>query len=133
MSTVVADTHVIVWYLASPEKLSPAALAALDAADASGEPIYIASISAVEIVYLIEKERLPEIVFTRLLEELARPDSSLSLVPLDLALAQTIRQIPRADVPEMPDRIIAGTALHLGVPLVTKDHVIRSANLNTIW
>jgi PIN domain nuclease of toxin-antitoxin system len=84
-------------------------------------------------VYLIEKERLPEIVFTRLLEELARPDSSLSLVPLDLALAQTIRQIPRADVPEMPDRIIAGTALHLGVPLVTKDHVIRSANLNTIW
>jgi PIN domain nuclease of toxin-antitoxin system len=120
MSTVVADTHVIVWYLASPEKLSPAALAALDAADASGEPIYIASISAVEIVYLIEKERLPEIVFTRLLEELARPDSSLSLVPLDLALTQTIRQIPRADVPEMSDRIIAGTALHLGVPLVTK-------------
>lgn len=132
MSAVVADTHVIVWYLTSPEKLSPAAIAALDAADESGEPIYIASISLIEIVYLIEKGRLPEIVFARLLEELARPDSSLSLVPLDLELVQTLRHIAREEEPEMPDRIIAGTAMHLGVPLIPKDHVIRGTNLNTI-
>ena len=49
MSAVVADTHIIVWYLACPQKLSPAAVAALDEADAAGEPIYIASISLIEV------------------------------------------------------------------------------------
>lgn len=133
MSAVVADTHIVVWYLASPEKLSPAAVAALDEADATDAPIYIASISLVEIVYLIEKGRLSEIVFERLIEELARPDSILSLVPLDFPLVDALRRIPRADVPDMPDRIIAATALHLGVPLVTKDHAIRSTDIKTIW
>jgi predicted nucleic acid-binding protein len=33
----------------------------------------------------------------------------------------------------MPDRIIAATAFHLGLPLVTRDAQIRSANITTIW
>lgn len=87
----------------------------------------------VEIVYLVEKGRIPESVFERLVSELERSDSNLVLVPLDLALAQTLRHISRADVPEMPDRIIAATALHLGLPLVTKDHEIHAADITTIW
>jgi predicted nucleic acid-binding protein len=33
----------------------------------------------------------------------------------------------------MPDRIIAATALYLGVPLVTRDGKIRAADVETIW
>jgi predicted nucleic acid-binding protein len=33
----------------------------------------------------------------------------------------------------MPDRIIAATALALGLPLVTRDRKIRAADLETIW
>ncbi len=33
----------------------------------------------------------------------------------------------------MPDRIIAATALHLGLPLVTRDHRIRASSVTTIW
>lgn len=133
MSAVVADTHIAIWYLATPDRLSPDALAALDEADATGGPIYVASISVVEVAYLIEKGRLPEVVFERLIGELSRPDSGLVVVPLDLPVAQALRRIPRAVVPEMPDRIIAATALYLGLPLVTRDLRIRSADITTIW
>lgn len=75
MSAVVADTHIAIWYLASPDKLSPNALAPLDEADATGSPIYVASISVVEVTHLIEKGRLPEVVSERLISELSHPDS----------------------------------------------------------
>jgi predicted nucleic acid-binding protein len=33
----------------------------------------------------------------------------------------------------MPDRIIAATALHLGLPLVTRDLRIQASGIPTIW
>ncbi|MGH7200282.1 MAG: PIN domain-containing protein [Planctomycetaceae bacterium] len=33
----------------------------------------------------------------------------------------------------MPDRMIAATALHLNLPLVTRDRRIQAANIPTIW
>jgi len=36
-------------------------------------------------------------------------------------------------VPDMPDRIIAATALHLDLPLVTRDRAIQAAGLKAIW
>jgi PIN domain nuclease of toxin-antitoxin system len=41
MSSVVADTHTIVWYLANDARLSQTAMRALDLASAGGEPIYV--------------------------------------------------------------------------------------------
>ncbi len=35
--------------------------------------------------------------------------------------------------PDMPDRIIGATALHLGLPLITRDGKIRASDLRTIW
>lgn len=36
-------------------------------------------------------------------------------------------------VPDMPDGLIAATALHLQAPLLTRDNQIRLASLQTIW
>jgi predicted nucleic acid-binding protein len=56
------------------------------------------------------------------------------VVPLDLAIAQTLRQVPRDIVPEMPDRIIAATAQYLNLPLVTRDLRIQAlTTIQTIW
>jgi len=60
-------------------------------------------------------------------------DSVLRLVALDRDIARALYRIPRGIVPDMPDRIIAATALHLGVPLVTRDAAIRAAPITTIW
>jgi predicted nucleic acid-binding protein len=41
--------------------------------------------------------------------------------------------LPREAVPDMPDRIIAATALHLHVPLISRDRHIQMAGITTIW
>lgn len=133
MSAVIADTHAIVWYLSDLKRLSPAAEVALDTAVASGEPIYVASITLVELRYLIEKGRLAPTVWDAVVNALADPDGSVRLEPLDLAVASELGVIPRGVVPEMPDRIIAATAHYLGLPLVTADHKIHAAGIAVIW
>ena len=133
MSALVADTHVILWALLTPARLTVNARAAIQTATDSGDPVYISAISLIEVAYLVEKGRLLENAYTRLSDELARPNSGLAIVPIDLPITHTLRRIPRESVPDMPDRIIAATALHLGLPLVTRDAVIRAAGLNTIW
>ena len=134
MSAVVADTHTLVWLLFAPEKLSVAAEQALQRAIQAGEPIYISAISLIELTYLVEKERLPHNVLEQIVAQCIDPNSGLALVPIDVAVAQALKQISRAIVPEMPDRIIASTALYLGLPLVTCDLKIRAADaVITIW
>lgn len=133
MSALVTDTHSAIWYLLPSPRLSPAAKRVFDEAAANGEPIYVSAITLIEMAYLIEKGRLPESDIQALTNELQNPSSSFELVPIDLNIARALRLIPRADVPDMPDRIIAATALHLGLPLVTRDSKIRAANLTTVW
>ena len=48
-------------------------------------------------------------------------------------MAEAMAKIPRNIVPDMPDRMIAATALHLNLPLVTIDTQVRAANIETIW
>jgi PIN domain nuclease of toxin-antitoxin system len=106
----------------------------MDNAAASGGSIYVPTISFVEITYLAEKGRLGTNVLPRINAMIQVPNSVLK--PFDLTHQVTIAlsQIPRQTVPEMPDRIIAATALHLNLPLVTKDHKIQALqNIRTIW
>jgi PIN domain nuclease of toxin-antitoxin system len=132
--SVVADTHTIIWYLRSPEKLSTNAVNALDNALNNGESIFISAISLVEINYLVEKNRIPTSSLEQLLQLIDDPLVNLVVIPLDTPVAKAFTQIPRKIVPEMGDRIIAATALYLGLPLVTKDHKISNlSNIQIVW
>jgi len=133
MSALVVDTHTAIWYLLDVSSLSPDALTALDEAARVGDPVYLTSISMVEVIYLVEKGRLPLTALEKLDSALAEPDTGFVLVPLDLGVVRALRQIPRDAVPDMPDRIIAATALHLNLPLVTRDPEIQAAGIRTIW
>jgi PIN domain nuclease of toxin-antitoxin system len=131
---IVADTHAILWYLVEPERLSQVALDALEGAIAAGSPVYISAISLIEICYLIEKRRIASDLLQRILAVLNEPDPSLIVVPIDLAISIAVQNIDRDTVPDMPDRIIAATALHLNLPLVTRDRKIQaSQSIITIW
>jgi len=44
-----------------------------------------------------------------------------------------MRLIPRNDIPDFPDRIIAATAKRFDVPLITRDDKIRAADIKWIW
>ena len=131
MIVAVADTHALVWALFGDPRLSKAARSALSV---SGDAqIGVSAISFAEIVYLEEKYRLPAGTFSRLGAALVAPAGPLTEVPIDTAVITEMRNVPRASVPDLPDRLIAATARLLGVPLVTRDGKIRASGLATIW
>lgn len=133
MSPIVTDTHSLLWFLSRSPRLSRVAHDAMQSALSEGHPLLVPSICLVEIIYLTEKQRIPAEGLERLHGHLDEPDSGLLLVPLDLGVTQALQTISRLDVPDMPDRIIAATALRLGLPLVSADRKIRASIVETIW
>jgi predicted nucleic acid-binding protein len=104
----------------------------MDGAIADGDTIAVSSITLVEVVYLVENGRVPSRSFERVVEALEWRTSFVE-VPVDHLIAQSMRRVSRRDVPDMPDRVIAATALHLGVPLISRDSRIRLSAPPTIW
>ena len=133
--SVVADTHAMIWYVDAPHELSPDATAVMDAAaNTSGEYIFISAITLVEMRYLVEKNRINAMVLMRVEQELDEPDPMIIANSIDRTISDALASIPRLIVPDMPDRIIAATALALGLPLVTRDTEIRRlTNVTTVW
>jgi PIN domain nuclease of toxin-antitoxin system len=93
----------------------------------------LSPISLAEVVYLVEKNRLPASAYTELRNALADPEYVIEEAPFTAEVVEALRQVPRADIPDMPDRIVAATAVYLGVPVISRDGRIRASNVRTIW
>lgn len=133
MDDIVIDTHIAIWYFADASQLSKPAETAIDNAEANGI-IFVSAITIVELIYLTEKGKIPPDVLDLLRDALDDPTTAFRLIETSREVADEVENIPRQTVPEMPDRIIAATALHLNLPLVTKDHKIQALqNIQTIW
>jgi PIN domain nuclease of toxin-antitoxin system len=133
VTAVVADTHSVLWYLAADTRLSAGARSALESATGDGWPIFVPTMCLVEATYLAEKGRIAGSDRARLSEALRIEDGALVAQPLTMDVAVALSRIPRDQVPDMPDRVIAATALALGLPLVTRDGRIRASGVETIW
>jgi PIN domain nuclease of toxin-antitoxin system len=130
---LVIDTHAAIWYLSNSDQLSSAALDAIESTVNSQDDVFLSAISLVEVIYLAEKGRLPFEAVKKLEEALHDVEASIIVAPLDHPVVEAVKRVPRAAIPDMPDRIIAATAVHLGVPLVTRDRRIQAAGITTIW
>ncbi len=133
MITAVADTHAIVWYFYANKRLSNVAQKQFDDTISAGNQIAVSSISLVEILFLADRSRIQEEAFEGILQIIASVDSGLVEVPLNSAIVKTMKDVEREDIPELPDRIIAATAFHLNVPLITRDLQIWSSSIEVIW
>ena len=129
----VADTHTALWYLLKNPRLSATARQFMDDAAAAGHDIVLSPISLAEIVYLVEKNRLPASAYHELKNALADPDCVIEDAPFTVEIVDAMRQVQRAEVPDMPDRIVAATGVYLGVPVISCDGRIRSSNVHTVW
>lgn len=129
----VADTHTALWHLFDDARLSRQAADLIDQAAAARNRIAVSSISLAEVVYLIEKNRLPPSAYDDLKLALADPDHVLKEAPFTVEIVDALRQVPRLAVPDMPDRIVAATALYFGAPVISRDARIRASGVQTVW
>ncbi len=133
MSDLLADTHAAIWYLFEPSQLSSAADTTLSDTVQSGAVVYVSAISVIEVRYLVEKGKLPETLYEDLVTAIHDPDVPVKLLPIDWNVVHAVERIPRDIVPDLPDRIIAATALAHSLTLVTADHRIQASQVPTIW
>ena len=115
MSTVVLDTHVLVWWSSEPQRVSATAAAAIAAAD----DVAIADISWYELARLARQERiLVRIPILSWLNELAR---LVRTIPVTPSIAAAAANLPQTFTGDPADRLIFATAIEAGCPLITKD------------
>ena len=133
MIAAVADTHAAIWYLFSDPRLGKAASAFIDDTIAKGNYIGVSAISLAEMVYLVEKKRIPANALNDLHAAIADPKSVLRHLPLDESVAMKMAEVSRKDIPDLPDRVIAATAKLRGIPVLSRDARIRSSTITTIW
>lgn len=133
MIAAVADTHTALWHLFDDSRLSPVARAFIDESASTRRKIAISTVSLAEVVYLVEKKRLPPSAYLELTEALADTEHVFTEAVFTAAIVQSMWQVPRTEVPDMPDRVVAATAIYLGVPVISRDRHIRAASLETIW
>lgn len=128
---LLADTVTLIFHFTDQEKrLGSEANRLLLEADQGLHKIYLSSVSIMEILYLSEGNRIG-ITLDEFVEIINKSENYI-IIPLDTAVIKTARQIQ--DIRELHDRMIAATALHLGMPMITSDREMRQSKaINTIW
>lgn len=130
----VTDTHPFVWYIEDNKRLSRAASRVFAEAEAGKAIIHVPSIVFVELLFLIQRQRIPGALLEQAFALAEQEASEIRIAPLDLTVARAVASFGPAAVPELPDRIIAATARALNLPLVTADHAIAESKLvQVIW
>lgn len=125
---LVLDTHAAVWWAGEPRRLGRAAQARL----ANEERLGIPAIVFWEIALLVRKGRLdlgmPASVWTRAIQAIPRVEA----LPLTAEIAVQADELEMHADPA--DRFIVATALRYGVPLVSKDRLMRKLRcVEAIW
>jgi len=133
MSLYVTDTHPLQWYAAGrSRKLGKQARRAFEYAETGRAMIYVPVLVLVE---LLEQARAGLLLLSE--SPTAWIDDLLGLpgfAPVDLTHAVVMAGESLYTIPERTDRLIAATALELGVPLITRDAEIANVRgLQTVW
>jgi hypothetical protein len=64
---------------------------------------------------------------------LADPEYGIEEAPFNGDVVEAMQKVSRAEVPDMPNRIVAATGLYLGVSVISRDGRIRASSVRTIW
>jgi PIN domain nuclease of toxin-antitoxin system len=121
----VVDTMALIWYLKQAKKLSAEASAIFEAAEQVETQLIVGAIGLAELYYADKKWGLFK-DFGKVYADL-RARSYFSFVDF---LPDDVLDFDRdSAVPEMHDRIIAGLARRLNIPVLTSDPSIVQANI----
>jgi PIN domain nuclease of toxin-antitoxin system len=130
---ILLDTHVLFWWISEKSKLTPPAIAAIEA-EIPGGQILISSMSVWEVTMLVAAGRrtlsvsVPDWIAG--FENIAE----VTFIPVDNDIAVQPVLLPDGFHKDPADRIIVATARKFGAPIITADQKIRSyRHVRTIW
>lgn len=121
------DTHVLIWWLTDPSRLSPACLDSLESGEAS---VLVSAISA----YEIEFKRHADPLLQRLPADLvgaifAEGFDWLPIAPEDAIIAG---QLPRHHRDPW-DRLLIAQSIRSRCPIITRDSAFQAYDVELLW
>ena len=130
---ILLDTHVLVWAMTEPRRVSRAAASAIRRGRVDGG-LGIAAITLWEIALLFSLGYLRAAGTVEDAIQAMLDSSGVTVRPLTPTIAALATQFP-GDYPRDPaDRLIGATARAEGLTLITRDERIRNSKLlKTIW
>ncbi len=128
---IVLDTHIWLWWVAAPERLSAAALKAIRSSPAIG----VSTLSAWEVAMLSVRGRISLDRDVSLWVRHALADRRVESLAPSVEVAVAAGLLDAAGFPGDPvDRLIYATARSAGATLLTRDMAIRSFDPEgTLW
>jgi predicted nucleic acid-binding protein len=126
----IADTHALVWHLTGSPKLGAEAAETFRRCEAGHEVILFPTIVLAELLHICDHGRVP-IDFAHTLARIQLGDN-YGIVPLDLTIIQEASRLGGSL--ELHDRLLAATAVSLGLPLITADASITASGIvRVLW
>jgi PIN domain nuclease of toxin-antitoxin system len=119
VTTLLLDSHVLLWLDAEPERLSASATDAIDSAN----ELAVSTITWFELAWLAEHGRIITSLPVR--AWLSALSEGVRSVPVTPAIAVTAVSLGASFPADPADRIIYATAVEQGWQLVTKDERLR--------
>lgn len=125
--TLLIDTHVLIWWLTEPSRLSSACLDSLGSGDAS---VLVSAVSA----YEIEFKRYADPLLQRLPADLASAVFAegfdwLPITPEDAIIAG---QLPRHHRDPW-DRLLIAQGIRSQCPIMTRDRAFEAYEIELLW
>lgn len=121
---IVIDTHVLVWWLTQPERLSPAARLALDQVS-TARPAVLSAISILEITTAVRRGRMDLSVPVGDWLALVRQLPELRIEAVSSEIAARAGGYGDDMHGDPADRLVAATAEVLGARLISADEKLR--------
>lgn len=124
MNKYVIDTQAIIRFLNGQKVINDNIDQILKMTDEGKNIIIIPSVAIFEIGYLYEKKKIPISISD--VEKIL--NSSVNYVEEKLSINIIKSAFEIRDIPELHDKLIAGTARYLNLPLITNDPVILKSS-----
>jgi len=123
---ILLDTHIAIWLVAEPDKLSKHAKEAIRAARIEGG-LAIASITLMELAWLAENGRVTTTLSVESFVRLCA--SKMTVLPITPEIAARAVSFPDSYPKDPQDRLIGATALVEGIQLISHDKLIKKSGL----
>ena len=123
MNKYVVDTQALIKFLNGVKVINDEIDSILKKTDEGDNVIVVPAVVIFEISYLHEKKRIP--ISVKDIENIIADSVNYVEEALTLDIIKSAFEI--TDIPELHDRLIAGTARYLDIPLITNDPVILNS------